>query len=202
LSVKPWEPKRQLRLIDQDPLAFIPHGDRLLVEMLDVDEKTAGGLIPVRSGDAQESEIGWTVGVIVNVGNGHRMDTPDQAVRMRSIISKEDMARGVPFLKTYDDETMEGIFMVPSTVPMPFSRGMVIILAKYAGSDVLFQGREYKIITQVHVLGVVSNLRLNVGVETAQLQEAPEGYLPAKVVMRKPVMPNGEATAETYAEEK
>ena len=202
MAVTAMVPKRKIRLSEQNPLDFIPHGDRILVEMLEVDEDTASGIQVVRVDDAgKEHEVGWTAGVVVNVGNGHRMDTPDQAVRMKSVISKEDMARGVPFLKTYDDETQDGIFMVPSTVPMPFSRGMVIMLAKFAGSDIILAGIEHKVITQVHVLGVFTKLRLNVGLETAQLQEAPEGYLPAKVVMRKPVMPNGEATAETYADE-
>jgi co-chaperonin GroES (HSP10) len=195
--VTPLVPKRKIRLSEQNPLDFIPHGDRILVEMLDVDEDTASGIVVVRTDDVgKEHEVGWTAGVVVNVGSGHRMDVADQAVRMKSVVTKEEIAAAkVPFLKTYDDETQDGIFMVPSTVPMPFFRRQVIMLAKFAGSDIILSGIEHKVITQVHVLGVFTKLRLNVGLETATLEEHPEGAAPEKVVS-KPLLV--EAYAEDY----
>jgi len=195
LPVAALIPKRKIRLSEQDPLTFIPHGDRILVEMLEVDETTPSGIELPRMDDAsKEHEVGWTAGVVVNVGSGHRMDVADQAVRMQAKVTKEE-APTTPFLKIYDDETQEGIFMVPSTVPMPFFRGQVIMLAKFAGSDILLQGVEHKLITQVHVLGVFTKLRLNVGLESATLEESPplpEGL--QRVSVRR--LPDGVAPQE------
>jgi co-chaperonin GroES (HSP10) len=201
LPVAALIPKRKIRLSEQDPLTFIPHGDRILVEMLEVDETTPSGIELPRMDDAsKEHEVGWTAGVVVNVGSGHRMDVADQAVRMKAVITKEE-APTVPYLRSFDDETHDGIFMIPSTVPMPFARGMVIMLAKFAGSDIILAGIEHKVITQVHVLGVFTKLRLNVGLESATLEESPpERLLPLKVVTKPPTV-NGEATAETYVGE-
>lgn len=200
MAVASLVPKRKIRISEQNPLDFIPHGDRILVEMLEVDEETASGIQVVRTDDAgKEHEVGWTAGVVVNVGSGHRMDVADQAVRMSAKIP-DDKVAVTPLLKSYDNETHDGIFMVPSTVPMPFSRGQVIMLAKFAGSDIILQGVFHKIITQVHVLGIFSKLRLNVGLDTAALQESfatstSGGLIPA---MKRV---NGEATAETYDDE-
>ena len=197
MAVASLVPKRKIRISEQNPLDFIPHGDRILVEMLEVDEETASGIQVVRTDDkGKEHEVGWTAGVVVNVGSGHRMDVADQAVRMSAKIP-DDKVAVTPLLKSYDNETHDGIFMVPSTVPMPFSRGQVIMLAKFAGSDIILQGVEHKVITQVHILGIFSKLRLNVGLDTAALQESfatsPSGGL---IPAMKRV--NGEATAETY----
>lgn len=197
--------RRKIKLSDQDPLTLAVHGDRLLLEMLEVDEETESGLLLVREDDIKkEHVIGWSAGVIVNFGNGHRLDTPDQAVAVQTTEKKPTSEN---LLRFVDDETGSGIAMVPSTVPMPFARGMVVMVAKHAGSDILLQGREYKIVTQTHVLTTFAKLRLNVG--APQPQEAPEGFVPATVRRMTNVTPqaalaaaSGEATAEMYADEK
>lgn len=153
--------RRIISLADTDPLSFIPHGDRLLVEVLELDETTASGIKLVRTDDAgKEHEVGWSAGVVINVGSGHRLDTPDQAVALHTKAEVGDVGAGP--LKIYDDVTQHGIVMVPSTVPMPFFRTQVIMLAKYSGSDIILRGMPFKVITQAHVLGVFSKMRLDV----------------------------------------
>lgn len=152
--------RRQISLKDADPLAFVPHGDRLLVEVLDLDETTESGITLVRTDDkGKEHEVGWSAGVIINVGSGHRLDTPDQAVVLKSSKNEVSPATGIV---AADDDSGEAVFMAPSTVRMPFTRGMVVMVAKYAGSDILLRGMPFKVVTQAHILGVFAAMKLDV----------------------------------------
>lgn len=159
--------RKVVSIADQDPLTLIPHGDRLLVEVVDVDDS-----IPLADGKKLLVELGeergWAAGVVVNVGSGHRMDVPDQAVRMKTKLERDDKGEVLidkihPHLRYADPDTDEAIAIVPSTVPMPFSRGMVVMCARYAGSDIKLRGKPYKIITQAHVIAVFTGVRMNVG---------------------------------------
>lgn len=152
---------RAVSIRDTDPLSLIPHGDRLLVEVLLVDETTAGGIHLARTNDSgAETDMGWAVGLVVNVGNGHRLDTPDQAV---ALSSTEKGPGGLVVMVDPDVNAQPNtVVMVPSTVPMPFVRGMVVLLAKYSGSELKFHDRTFRVITQAHVLAVFSNVKMNV----------------------------------------
>ena len=159
-----------VRFQDQDPLTIIPHGDRLLVEVLAVNETTDSGIIVVRDEKNKEHDLGWSAGVVISVGNGHRLDTPDQAVVIQSKMEQDgtDEAgnakyKAHEYIRLADTETGSSVAMIPSTVPMPFARGMVVMCARYAGSDIQLQGKPYKIITQAHVIAVFSGIRVNVG---------------------------------------
>jgi co-chaperonin GroES (HSP10) len=155
------EEQRIVSLEEQDPLTLIPHGDRLLLEVLWVDETRASGIEIVRSDDAaKETEMGWFAGLIINKGSGHRLDSPDQAILIKTT---EKVTNEAARLVMVDDETGEGVWMAPSSVPMPFDRGMVVMGAKYAGSKIFLRGKEYRIITQSHVIGVFTGVKMRVG---------------------------------------
>jgi co-chaperonin GroES (HSP10) len=166
---------REVTIQDQDPLKLIPHGDRLLVEVVAVNETTDSGITLVREGNkGTEVDLGWCAGVVINVGNGHRLDVPDQAVAISTEIKTDDKGAPVdvhPFLVLADTATNSAVAMVPSTVPMPFARGMVVMCAKYAGSDIKLRGKQYKIITQAHVIGVFTGVKMAVG-DTPKIESA------------------------------
>lgn len=166
--------KRVVAIQDQDPLTLIPHGDRLLVEVVAVDDS-----IPLPGGqtllvERDEYGRGWCAGVVVNVGSGHRLDVPDQAVALNTKVkvNEDGTIERHPFVVLADTETDAAVAMVPSTVPMPFSRGMVVMCAKFAGSDIKLQGKDYKIITQAHVIAVFTGVKMNV--TSVPPQENPE----------------------------
>jgi hypothetical protein len=158
--------KREVSIQDQDPLKLIPHGDRLLVEVVAVDDS-----IPMADGkklliERDDFDRGWAAGVVINVGNGHRLDVPDQAVALATEIDVDDKGNPVnvhPFLRIADPKTRTAVAMMPSTVPMPFARGMVVMCARYAGSDIKLRGKDYKIITQAHVIAVFTGIKMQVG---------------------------------------
>lgn len=158
--------KREVSIQDQDPLTLIPHGDRLLVEVVAVDDS-----IPLQDGqklmvELDEFSRGWAAGVVINVGNGHRLDVADQAVALATIVKQDENGVPIdphPFLRIVDPETRTAVAMMPSTVPMPFARGMVVMCARKAGSDIKLRGKDYKIITQAHVIGVFTGIKMQVG---------------------------------------
>jgi co-chaperonin GroES (HSP10) len=157
----PTYEKRRIALSSQDPLSFIPHGDRLLVEVLELDETLDSGIILVRPDDqSKEHEVGWCPAVVWNVGSGHRLDTPDQAVAIQT--TEKDLTPQ-NHLVALDPDTGSGVVMAPSKVPMPFVREQVVMVAKYAGSDIKMRGRDFKVITQAHVLGTFPKMRIPVG---------------------------------------
>ncbi len=61
-----------LDLNAQAPTAFTPLGARYLVEILEVSNMSAGGLIVAFDND--EATRGWVAGRIVASGNGHRLE--------------------------------------------------------------------------------------------------------------------------------
>ena len=110
--------------------------------------------------------------MVINVGNGHRMDVPDQAVALATEIDVDDKGNPInvhPFLRIADPKTRTAVAMMPSTVPMPFARGMVVMCARYAGSDIKLRGKDYKIITQAHVIAVFTGIKMQVGAPTESL---------------------------------
>jgi co-chaperonin GroES (HSP10) len=160
---------RVVSVQDMDPLSIIPHGDRLLVEVLmeseDVEVNTVTGetkIIQVVRLDDKEKEyvLGWSAGLVINVGSGHRLDESDQAIVMNCEPSSVETGGMV---KAFDNETGDTLMMVPSTVPMPFERGQVVMCAKYSGSDMTLRGKKHKIITQAHVLATFGSVKMQVG---------------------------------------
>jgi co-chaperonin GroES (HSP10) len=142
--------KRLIKMDDLDPNKITPHGDRYLLEMMEVDETTDSGIVLVRDTNdpkAQEHDLGFAVGVILAKGGGHRLDVADQAV---PITTTEQKPEGL--LVAVDPETKSGVMMIPSTVPMPFSRGDVVICGKYVGTEMKINGVEHKIVTQAHII--------------------------------------------------
>jgi co-chaperonin GroES (HSP10) len=143
-----------------DPTKLRPIGDRYVVQVLDFDEeKLPSGLY---LGESAEGTQGWAAGVIIAVGNGHRLEVADQAVVMPegyvpdpSLTDEQQMARrigalgyGTPAMG--DNSTIQ---RVASAVPMFFSVGMVIFMEKYSGREFPVRGRKYRFVSQVDCLG-------------------------------------------------
>ena len=145
--------KKRIKLDDLDPNKITPHGDRYLLEMLEVDETTDSGIMLVRDPKnprAVEEDLGLAVGVVLRGGSGHRLDVADQAVPVTTTEQKPNQAA---FLVAVDPDTQSGVMMIPSTVPMPFGRGDVVICGKYVGTDLKIRGLDYKMVTQGHIIG-------------------------------------------------
>lgn len=103
---------------------FVPNGDRYLVAPMDhndtmksLPESTAGILLP----DTAAQTLGWYGGMILEVGNGHRLE-------------RDEM------------------------VPMFFKQGATVMITRLAGHDVYLDGRLYKIVNQVDILGTFEDL--------------------------------------------
>lgn len=163
------EEQRVVSFHDTDPLSVMPHGDRLLVEILFVDETTKSGIELVRQNEKdKEHDLGWSAGVVINVGSGHRLDTPDQAVVIKTTEKGLNDSIG---LVAVDPDTGDGVIMAQSKVPMPFKRGMVVLLAKYAGSELKLRDKTYRIITQAHVIAVLTGVKMRVGPDEGEAEE-------------------------------
>lgn len=55
----------------QDPSKFEVFGDRVMVEVLEVEDVLKSGFVLP---DVGESRRGWMAGKVVRVGNGHRLE--------------------------------------------------------------------------------------------------------------------------------
>lgn len=153
----------KLSLADQDPFAIAPHGDRLFVQRIEIaDEVKVGAhtLHVARAGQTSKDEQhdrGWWAGVVIHVGNGHRLNAADTPVRMKvGPDVKQPRPDGIPF--AVDPDAQEAVILVPARVQMPFSRGNVVAIERYAGRDANFGGREYVSIEQEDILWTFCDL--------------------------------------------
>lgn len=122
----------------QDVSKLVPHGDRLLVEEIEVEDAAY-----IKGGDGRDIKLvlsrepmrrnprdprpepgteelveiarGWKLGRVVAVGSGHRME-------------------------------------IDVTVPMPFEVGDYVFFERMTGRELDFRGVKYRIINQVDVL--------------------------------------------------
>jgi co-chaperonin GroES (HSP10) len=132
-----------------DPSKMIPHGDRLLVEKVDVDnlvyvDDLEGGYhaIEIASGeDDQEEKRGYYFGRVIAMGDGHRLETPDLAVVVNRRVERNDVV-------AYED----GVVRVPATVPMPFRIGEILMLERFAGRELRIRGKLYRQVNQIDVI--------------------------------------------------
>jgi co-chaperonin GroES (HSP10) len=158
-----------------DPLKHRPNGDRYLIEILPVsEEKLSSGLFLPEAGEERK---GWAVGVVVAVGNGHRLETPDQYIAIaekyqcdpqvdpdvefgddldtRAKKSAARQQRRMAIMQTTNiaaigDDSM--VVRYPSAVPMFFQFGEIVYVEKYSGRPLIIGGREFRIVNQVDVL--------------------------------------------------
>lgn len=100
----------------QDPSKFNLLGDRVMVEVLDVEDVLKSGFVLP---DVGESRRGWMAGKVVRVGDGHRLERDE-------------------------------------SVPMFVKVGDTCIMERLTGKDFKIGGKDYRILSQVDVLAVVS----------------------------------------------
>jgi co-chaperonin GroES (HSP10) len=165
---------------DLDPGKIVPHGDRILVEIMDVEETTESGIWIFRpavndkgvpdEGKTVEFKRGYSLGIIHRVGNGHRMDVPDTFHTMATIPlydtdgesgEKRLATQQHPYVVVLDPELNTAILRMPSVVPMPFARGEVVMLNSLASGEFIIKGKKYSVINQTHVIantGVVVDI--------------------------------------------
>jgi hypothetical protein len=138
----------------QDPLNHIPHGDRLLVRVLSVDD-----VIELSNGaklwrpEKSVIERGYVPAVIVNVGSGHRLDTPDRYVTIKLNVSETTPQQlALSGVVLHDTTTGDTVVRVPSSVPMPFQRGEVWAIPRMTGIEVELRGKHYRVVNQSECL--------------------------------------------------
>lgn len=145
----PTTKREVINLGDQDPLTFTPHGDRYLIEVVDIDDS-------IKIGDKtllvelEKSSRGWAAGKIIAGGNGHRMDVPDTYVKINTTEKAPNPEIGLYFV---ENETGDAVVRCPSIVPMPFARGQIVMIYWSAAIEVKMQGKPYLICNQTHILG-------------------------------------------------
>lgn len=131
---------------DLDPLKLAPIGDRYLVEVLETDEQTAGGILLL---ERTEQERGWTIGVVYSIGNGHRLETADTPVMMPES-KTSDSFRGYAVPYVGENSVVVRAF---AQVPMFFRPGEVIFIEKYSGREFHIGDRTFRFVSQVDCLG-------------------------------------------------
>jgi co-chaperonin GroES (HSP10) len=143
-----------------DPKTLRPIGDRYLVEVVPVDEELtpAGIYLP----EKLEEQRGWAVGIVFSVGNGHRLETPDQVtvipegyvpdpkLNEAAQIERRTSALGYRMPALGDHSS---VMRFESAVPMFFIPGEVIFIERYSGRQFTIQGRTFRFVNQVDCLG-------------------------------------------------
>jgi co-chaperonin GroES (HSP10) len=116
-------------ILDMDPATIVPHGDRYLIELIDVERAywiTDGfgqrKRIQVEGGESLEERNGYYFARIISKGNGHRLE-------------------------------------VDVMVPMPFDPGDVVMVEKFSGREVEMGAKKYRILNQTDVLAHMPALR-------------------------------------------
>ena len=94
-------------------MKFRPLHDRILVERLESEEKSAGGIILPDTAKEKPQQ-----GTVVSAGTGKRTDDGN-------------------------------------VIPLEVKEGDVILFGKYAGSDIKIDGKEFLILQENDVLGVI-----------------------------------------------
>jgi co-chaperonin GroES (HSP10) len=166
-----------IKQVDISPFFIQPHGDRLLVEAVELDNTIdANGhtlyTAPMNNRDrdgklTEEWKRGFCAGIVIHVGDGHVLTTPiaTQAVTMKLGYTKEDIEAGAlstaPGLRAYDPQTGDGIVAVdsPARVPMPWKRGDVVLIERLAKREITLNGRVYAMVDQMDVLATAVNLK-------------------------------------------
>lgn len=159
------------------PFLVDPHGDRLLVEVVEISsEVTVAGGHTLYTAPAErdargivneEWKRGFCAGVVISAGDGHVLTTPSrhEALIISMDYTQEQIDDGVlstvPGLRAYDPVTKQGIVVVdtPANVPMPWTRGDVILIERLAARQVRLGKRTYAIVDQMDVLATVRGLK-------------------------------------------
>ena len=142
------------------------NGDRYLVEVLELgDRVTAHGIhIPqVKSDRADEFDRGWFPALVLDVGNGHVLTTPDHAAVLGNMTPKEtldaikggdrDALESIQLPANAENITEVAVLVRPrATVPMFFKVGDVVAIDGSTGRKIEIEGKEFRIVNQVDVL--------------------------------------------------
>jgi co-chaperonin GroES (HSP10) len=178
--------KRRVNLNAQDPRNIAPNGDRYLVELLEIEENVTvmGNDGPIKIIIAQEhaptkrpdgkvdpgveAELlrGWRAGLILRVGNGHRLEVSDPYVVMPGVSTDkelEDYKTGkVPPPRGAQVITeSHTLFQPQAKVQMFYAPGDVVLIERLTGREVTLQGKRYAIVNQQDVLAVFQNTKLS-----------------------------------------
>lgn len=96
-------------------MAIRPLDDRIVVQPVEAEEKSAGGILLPDSAKEKPQRA-----VVVAVGNGRRSDAGE-------------------------------------SLPLSVAKGDTILFGKYAGTDIKFDGQEYKILRESEVLAILGS---------------------------------------------
>jgi len=96
-------------------MAIRPLDDRIVVQPVEAEEKSAGGILLPDSAKEKPQRA-----VVVAVGGGRRSDAGE-------------------------------------SLPLSVAKGDTILFGKYAGTDIKFDGQEYKILRESEVLAILGN---------------------------------------------
>lgn len=160
----------KLSLADQNPALLRPLGDRYLVALIETDDTVQMGTTafviarPLKRDDkgreipgSDLEDIGWKVGVVVSRGDGVLPDAPVQFLTLTDTTAKADIdaiRAGVKEPPAGASFLTESCVVVaqPPMVAMQYHLGDVLFIERFAGRDILLQGKKYCIISQAHVL--------------------------------------------------
>lgn len=139
LSQEAWEA--------QNPADFKPHGDRLLVEKIEIEDA-----VFVTGPDGQPTKI--RIARANAKANNPRNPTPEYSEEQL-----QELARGwilVQVISVGNGHRLE----IDITVPMPFRPGQYLYVERLAQHHQELQGNKYYIISQMDVLGEPTGLNL------------------------------------------
>uniref|UniRef100_E6QP93 Co-chaperonin GroES n=1 Tax=mine drainage metagenome TaxID=410659 RepID=E6QP93_9ZZZZ len=155
----------KLSITEQIPELFEPMGDTYLVHILDIDDSVMAGehrlVVPQKSTE----DRGWKAGVIVAVGNGRCFDRPDEFVVVPNVLTgtKDEMkAEVAAYGEAVAASTDQAVVVrIPAMANMALGVGEVVLIEKFAGRDVVLQGKPYIIVGQQNLLARHKSLRLH-----------------------------------------
>jgi len=110
---KNYWPQRQNKAVGEKKMKIKPLSDRVLVEILEAEEKTKGGIILPDTAKEEKTE-----GKVISVGPGKTLDS--------------------------------GKVQEPQV-----KKGDRVIFGKYAGDEILVEGKKHKILSENDILAVV-----------------------------------------------
>ena len=123
-------------------MKFKPLHDRVLIEVLDSNEKTAGGIIIPDTAQEKPQE-----GKVIAVGGGAKTEDgkiiPDTA--------QEKPQEGKVIAVGKGAKTEDG-----KIIPMDVNVGDKVLFGKWSGTEVKIDGKEYSIMKESDIMGISS----------------------------------------------
>src|SRR5699024_6789996 len=134
-----------------------PLGDRVVIELVKQEEKTASGIVlPDSAQDVPkiEREVSRLSNMIKQIGDPVVIKLVKQEEKTASGLVQPDSAQEVQQEAT-KIAVGAGSIIDGKKVPLEVEEGNHIIYAKYAGTEVEYDGNEYLIIREDDILAVI-----------------------------------------------